>query len=525
VARFGRSNGLVVLLSLLSLLSSLSAPAPAQDAGMLGQSISWRLVTSPFTPSSSEGAIAGGPGNDPSPGTPMYICRARVQGSLTPGKWVQGNCNVPFGGSEQIMRSYEVAYGSARWGAYRGNFYGLAQTGRDVDGTPLYSCRVNYVDANGNGYGYQPGKLVASGTCNIPFGGAEVIQPPPFEALYATGGGRPPWTPGYPSYPPYPAPPAQQPYPACKLGDRDVHLDITTGWWVGPNCSSIDSQGRITQLKYPQPQAPPGYAPIPQGPPPYNPGPSSVTWQPAQKPFVPGADAIKGGPGKGPQPGSPLFVCRVQYQNNLYPGKWMQGSCRFADGQHELVQDTYEVATGPAEWRDFDGNIGAMVPGGYTADGTQLYICRKDLGKDKGLQPGWLGGGRCHIPYNYDTVSGQPFQALYNVFGANGQPGPPNQPSGGAPDQGPQAHGILISFGGGTGATAGMVTVTNGATGTTASKPLPPNSSAQQCLEILQQAALQAGLQIQQADAGQLKVFGTNNAVHISQASTTVSQF
>jgi hypothetical protein len=215
----------------------------------------------------------------------------------------------------------------------------------------------------------------------------------------------------------------------------------------------------------------------------------------------------------------------VQYQNNLYPGKWMQGSCRFADGQHELVQDTYEVATGPAEWRDFDGNIGAMVPGGYTADGTQLYICRKDLGKDKGLQPGWLGGGRCHIPYNYDTVSGQPFQALYNVFGANGQPGPPNQPSGGAPDQGPQAHGILISFGGGTGATAGMVTVTNGATGTTASKPLPPNSSAQQCLEILQQAALQAGLQIQQADAGQLKVFGTNNAVHISQASTTVSQF
>jgi Protein of unknown function (DUF3421) len=485
---------------------------------MPGQSISWRSVTSPFTPDVNQGAIVGGPGNDPNAGTPMYICRARVQGSLTPGKWVQGNCNVAFGGSEQIMRSYEVAYGSAQWGAYRGNAYGLVQMGRDADGSPLYSCRVNYVDANGNGYGYQPGKLVGSGTCNIPFGGGEVIQPPPFEVLYATGGGRPPYQPPY--YPPFPIPypypnpaPQVQPYPACELGGPGVTLDTRRGWWVGPNCSSIDSPGHIVELKYPSAQ--PAYTP------PYTPGPSSVTWQPAQKPFVPGADAIKGGPGKGPQPGSPLFVCRVQYQNNLLPGKWMQGECRFADGaQHELSQDTYEVATGPAEWRDFDGNIGAMVPGGYLADGTQLYICRKDLGKDKGLQPGWLGNGKCHIPYNYDDVNSPPFQALYNVFGPNGQPGS------GAPDQGPQSHGVLISFGSGTGATAGMVTVTNGATGTTASKPLPPNSSAQQCMEILQQAALQAGLQIQiQGDGNGLKVFGTNNTVNVTQASTTVSQF
>ena len=88
---------------------------------MLGSSITWRAVNAPFTPDAGNGAIAGGPGADPNPGTPMYICRARVQGSLVPGKWVQGNCNVAFGGSEQIMRSYEVAYGSARWGAYRGS--------------------------------------------------------------------------------------------------------------------------------------------------------------------------------------------------------------------------------------------------------------------------------------------------------------------------------------------------------------------------------------------------------------------
>ena len=119
-------------------------------------------------------------------------------------------------------------------------------------------------------------------------------------------------------------------------------------------------------------------------------------------------------------------------------------------------------------------------------------------------------------------------KALYNVFGQNGQPASPDQssatPNQGPPNQGPQAHGILISFGSGTGAPAGMVTVTNAATGTTASRPLPPNSTAQQCMEILQQAALQAGLQIQ-ADASGLKVFGINNAVHISQAETTSTRF
>ena len=522
----GLSSVVRALLSVVGAVLFILPSIHAQNGGMLGRSITWRPVNSPFTPDAANGAIMGGPGSDPSPGTPMFICRANLQGSVVPGKWVQGNCNVPFNGSEQIMRSYEVAYGSARWGAYQGSFYGLAQTGSNSDGSPLYSCRVQYVDASGNNYGNQPGKLVSDGTCHIPFGGGEVVQNPPFEVLYATGGGRPPYQPPYyPPYPPYPYPyppqpqPQQQPYPACELGGPGVTLDTQRGWWVGPTCSSIDSPGHIVELKYPSAQ--PAYTP------PYNPGPSSVTWQPAQKPFVPGADAIKGGPGKGPQPGAPLFVCRVQFQNNLYPGKWIQGTCQFADGQHELAQDTYEVATGPAEWRDFDGNIGAMVPGGYAADGTQLYICRKDLGKDKGLQPGWLGNGKCHIPYNYDNISSPPFQALYNVFPTEGPAAPQDQSApGAAPSAGPQSHGLLVSFASGTAVTAGTVTVTNGSSGTTITKPLPPNSTLQQCLQILQQAAFQAGLQIQAESNGTgLRVYGINNAVSVTQASASVSQF
>jgi hypothetical protein len=523
------------LLLLSFLLCCFSVSMHAQNGGMLGQSVTWQPANSPFTPDASNGAIVGGPGADPNPGTPMYICRARVQGSMVPGKWVQGNCNVPFGGSEQVMHSYEVAYGTARWGAYRGSPYGLAQMGRNIDGSPLYSCRVHYVDASGTDYGYQPGKLVSDGTCHIPFGGAEVTQGPPFEVLYATGGGRPPWNPPYPPY--YPYPPAQaQPFPACKLGDPGVGLDVNTGWFVGPNCSSIDGQGRITDLKYPQPPQPPGYTPAPPPPPPYDPGPSSVTWQPAQTPFVPGQNAIMGGPGNGPKPGSPLYICRVQYNSNLFPGKWVEGVCNFADdAQKEQSSKTYEVAVGTAEWRDFDGNVGALVPGGFAVDGTHLFICRRQIstwGSNRGYQPGWLENGQCHIPYNVDLTYGVPFQALYNVFGPPGANNPQNQGTAAPaqtapPDLGPsQSHGILIGFGSGTAATAGTVTVTNGATGTTITKQLPPNSTAQQCMAILQQAALQAALQIQtQADGAGLKVFGFNNAVNVTQASVSVSQF
>ena len=521
-----KSFGRPYRLLLLAVLGCFSISAVAQNGSMLGQSITWKRVQAPFTPDQSNGAIAGGPGADPNPGTPMFICRAQIQGSVVPGKWVQGNCNVAYGGLEQIMSSYEVAYGSARWGPYQGSVYGLAQTGSNVDGSPLYSCRVHYSPNSGTDYGYQPGKLVSDGTCHIPMGGNEVVQGPPFEVLYATGCGRPPYNP-YPPYPPYPYPPVQpaQAYPPCRRDDPSVTRQVQGGssWWVGPRCSSIDAFGNV-QPKYPQPG---DYAP----PPPYDPGASSVTWTQAQSPYVPGDDAVKGGPGNGPKPDSPLYVCRVYANNALVPGKWVDGECRYVNDQgKEDGSKTYEVATGSAEWRTFDGNIGALVPGGYLADGTHVYICRKQIsyfGSKKGYQPGFLANGKCHIPYGVDIVEGPPFDALYN----SAPPPPPPQvgsqgqalpiPANAGPAQ---PHGILLSFLSGTGATAGTVTVINGSTNNTVTKPLPANSTAQQCMELVQQAAFQAGLQIQ-ADGSGLRVFGTNNTVNVTQASVSVSQF
>jgi hypothetical protein len=254
-----------------------------------------------------------------------------------------------------------------------------------------------------------------------------------------------------------------------------------------------------------------------------------VTWQPAQAPFTPGDNAVKGGPGNGGKPDAPLYVCRVYDNNTLIPGKWVEGACNYVnDAGKEDVSKTYEVATGPAEWRNFDGNVGALVPGGYLVDGTHLYICRKRISYfgDKGYQPGFLANGKCHIPFGVDNVENPPFDALYNVGSAPSQASQQGQEGSAAVAAGAaQPHGILISFASGTGATEGMVSVTNGSTNSTVTKPLPANSTPQQCMAIVQQAAFQAGLQIQAQPDGGLRVFGTNNAVNVTQASISVSQF
>jgi hypothetical protein len=180
----------------------------------------------------------------------MYVCRAQVQGSVTPGKWVKGNCNVAYNGAEIAMTQYQVAYGNAVWQPSS-----TIRTGTDSDGTPLVSCRVRYDAGFPQGdQGNQPGKLL-NGVCRIPYGGAELVINPPFEALYAEGGYPPPYP--YP-YPPYPYPP---PYPP------------------------------------PQPAYP-------------TPNPSTVRWRSSGNKETPGPGAIQGGPGYGPEPDAPLYICR-----------------------------------------------------------------------------------------------------------------------------------------------------------------------------------------------------------------------
>lgn len=158
----------------LSLLTTGSAIA--QNSG-----VHWQQQVSPQEP--DNGAVVGGPGDAPEPNSPLFVCRATYEGGTQPGKWVKGNCNVTYNSREVVARDYQVLYGPAAWRPYTGNSPDLLQTGNEADGSPLYSCRVQYHD-----HGYQPGKLTG-GKCDIPYNGREVVQRGPFEALYVSGGG------------------------------------------------------------------------------------------------------------------------------------------------------------------------------------------------------------------------------------------------------------------------------------------------------------------------------------------------
>jgi len=147
------------------------------SANAQNPSLQWQQQQAPATPGNE--AIIGGPGDAPEQDSPLYVCRAAHGEGLYPGKWVKGNCNIAVDGQEIVASDYEIAIGHAVWGPYQSRAVGLLQTGKDADGSTLYSCRASY-------RGYQPGKL-KDGKCAFPYDGREIVQRPPFEALYAPG--------------------------------------------------------------------------------------------------------------------------------------------------------------------------------------------------------------------------------------------------------------------------------------------------------------------------------------------------
>ena len=224
-----RVQAMVLSLAVFCLLPSLRA----QDSGL-----QWQQQHAPATP--GNGAIVGGPGDSPEPGSPLYICRAAHEGGIYPGKWVKGSCNIALDGQELVESDYEIALGHAAWGAYQGHTAGLLQTGKDPDGSPLYSCRTNY-------RGFQPGKL-ADGKCSFAYDGREIVQRPPFEALYAPGS-EPPATAGAPVAPVAPRPAtgatSYKTIPAQK--DRDDDSDLSVGG-SGKSCLKTAGAVRANEL-------------------------------------------------------------------------------------------------------------------------------------------------------------------------------------------------------------------------------------------------------------------------------------
>jgi hypothetical protein len=177
-----------------------------------------------------------------------------------------------------------------------------------------------------------------------------------------------------------------------------------------------------------------------------------------------------------------------------------------------------------------------MIQGGYAPDQTPLYICRaqnfiQGFNSNKGNQPGYLLNGQCMVPYSQAWPVNPPFQVLVsappqvqpggtfpgNNTGGGAMPAPGNGAGGGV-------NGLLVTFQSGSGATPGTISVTNGTSGVTVTRQLPANQSAEACMQVLQQAALDAGVQIQN-DPNGLKLAGPGNVVRVSNADITTAPY
>jgi hypothetical protein len=160
------ANGLPYDRSFSSALRQSPSPQPVQTQIRIPLQWVRKNVSIPAN------AIAGGQEN----GGTLYVCRAPHNGGLHPGKIVDGNCNIGWGGEEQVIRDYEVLIGDGIWGKPRADYAGSFAAGQE-NGEALYLCRAPF-----NG-GVHPGKVVA-GNCNIGWGGKEETIGR-FEVFYA----------------------------------------------------------------------------------------------------------------------------------------------------------------------------------------------------------------------------------------------------------------------------------------------------------------------------------------------------
>ena len=136
--------------------------------------LQWKPMQAQLIPNSRE-AIAGG-----GSAMPAFVCRAKLDGGVLPGQWIKGGCEIAHDGQVSLAPDYEIASGDAMWADYNPQAQGILQTGNSSDGSPLYSCRVEY-------RGSQVG-VVTDNKCAFVFEGRYIAQRPPFEALYFPGG-------------------------------------------------------------------------------------------------------------------------------------------------------------------------------------------------------------------------------------------------------------------------------------------------------------------------------------------------
>jgi hypothetical protein len=174
-------------------------------------------------------ALVGGSDYDQHLGTvphqTLYVCRVALRGGLHPGKLLNNNCNVSWGGGGTEYHDFEVATitgGPGHWAGFDpAHTREMLVGGRESTGSPLYVCHANYIHRESgplgvfpsdHDSGVHPGKLV-NGKCDVEWGSKELALTQYVAVFYLTP----------PPPPTHPAPPPPQPTPGpCGVPGRPL---------------------------------------------------------------------------------------------------------------------------------------------------------------------------------------------------------------------------------------------------------------------------------------------------------------
>ena len=126
----------------------------------------WITATNGSIP---EGAAVNGHEQD---GRPLFVCRAFLNEGLHPGKVRPefGAANIPFGGREVKVGTYQVLMNPGRWVAASGGLIpeDAVVAGHEADGEPLFVARAIFQG------GLHPGKVrLAFKAANVGFANKE----------------------------------------------------------------------------------------------------------------------------------------------------------------------------------------------------------------------------------------------------------------------------------------------------------------------------------------------------------------
>lgn len=197
-----RNANVRVSLSFIFCLSLLTGCFVTNPPVLIAQlaSVTWvHMNTGGHIPGN---ALVGGSDYDAHVGTvehqPMFVCRVATHGGLHPGKLLNNNCNVSWGGSGTEYHDFEVATNSGGPGHWAP--FDPAQTsqmlvgGHEAGGATLYVCHANHIHKQtvagflfpqDHDSGIHSGKLV-NGKCDVEWGSRELALDQYVQVFYLT---------------------------------------------------------------------------------------------------------------------------------------------------------------------------------------------------------------------------------------------------------------------------------------------------------------------------------------------------